>query len=232
MQNVGAYGQEVAGTIEAVRVLDLHTMKFTELPAEACGFAYRRSIFNSSQRGKFIVTRVDYKLRANASPVLSYPDLQRYFHGRQGAPSLEEAAAAVRAIRRGKGMLLVEGEPDCRSAGSFFRNPVVTQAEYDELAARSAAEVPRFAAAQGFVKVPAAWLVEHAGFEKGFAMGAAAISSRHTLALINRGGATAGEMLALRDRIVATVEKRFGIRLEQEPVCLGPLSGGGTSAWC
>jgi UDP-N-acetylmuramate dehydrogenase len=222
VQNVGAYGQEVSGTIVSVRVLDLHTMTFAELPAAACGFAYRRSIFNSTQRGKFIVTRVDYKLRAHAFPALSYPDLQRHFHGRADTPSLAEAAAAVREIRHAKGMLLVEGESDCHSAGSFFKNPVVSQAQYDALAAQTSSAVPCFAATEGFVKIPAAWLVQQAGFQKGFGMGAAGISSRHTLALINRGGATAKEILALRDTIVATVEKRFGIRLEQEPVWVGP----------
>jgi UDP-N-acetylmuramate dehydrogenase len=222
VQNVGAYGQEVSGTIVSVRVLDLHTMTFAELPAVACGFAYRRSIFNSTQRGQFIVTRVDYTLQTHAFPVLSYPDLKRRFHGREDTPSLAEAAAAVREIRHAKGMLLGAGEPDCRSAGSFFKNPVVSQAQYDDLAAQSSSPVPCFAATRGFVKIPAAWLVEHAGFQKGFAMGAAGISSRHTLALINRGGATAAEILDLRDVIVATVEERFGIRLEQEPVWLGP----------
>lgn len=222
VQNVGAYGQEVSGTIVSVRVLDLHTMTFAELPAAACGFAYRRSIFNSTQRGKFIVTRVDYKLRPHVFPVLSYPDLRRHFAGRNDTPSLAEAATAVREIRHAKGMLLVQGAPDCRSAGSFFRNPVVPQARYDDLAAEAAKAVPCFAVTRGFVKIPAAWLVEHAGFRKGFAMGAAGISSRHTLALINRGGATAAEILTLRDRIVTAVEARFGIRLEQEPVWLGP----------
>ncbi len=221
VQNVGAYGQEVSGTIVSVRVFDLHTKQFAELPAAACGFAYRRSIFNSTQHSKFIVTRVDYKLRPHAFPVLAYPDLRRHFAGRNDTPSLAEAAAAVREIRHAKGMVLVDGEPDSRSAGSFFRNPVVAQARYNDLAAESAAPIPCFAVTRGFVKIPAAWLVEHAGFQKGFAMGAAGISTRHTLALVNRGGATASEMLALRDRIVTAVEKRFGIRLEQEPVWLG-----------
>jgi UDP-N-acetylmuramate dehydrogenase len=222
VQNVGAYGQEVSNTIVSVRVLDLHTMTFAELQAAACGFAYRRSIFNSTERGRFIVTRVDYSLRPGALPVISYPDLTRHFRRQAGKPTLAEVAAAVRQIRHAKGMLLVEGEPDCRSAGSFFKNPVVSQAQYDDLAARSSSPVPCFAAAKGFVKIPAAWLVEHAGIQKGFAMGAAGISSRHTLALINRGGATAKEILALRDTIVTTLEKRFGIQLEQEPVWLGP----------
>jgi UDP-N-acetylmuramate dehydrogenase len=179
-------------------------------------------MFNSSHKGRFIVTRVDYKLRTKAFPVLQYPDLKRYFQGRQDTPTLAEAAAAVREIRRQKGMLLVEGEPDCRSAGSFFKNPVIPQAKYDEVAAGASAAVPSFPAHGGFVKIPAAWLVEQAGFKKGFTLGAAGISSRHTLALINRGGATAAEILALRDRIIASVEKRFGIQLEPEPVFVGP----------
>jgi UDP-N-acetylmuramate dehydrogenase len=222
VQNVGAYGQEVSGTIATVRVLDLHHLTFGELPAASCGFSYRRSIFNSTHKGRFIVTRVDYKLRPKAFPVLHYPDLKRYFHGRPDTPSLSEAAAAVREIRHQKGMLLVEGEPDCRSAGSFFKNPIVAQAQYDEIAGKASSQVPSYPASGGFVKIPAAWLVENAGFQKGYEMGRAGISSRHTLALVNRGGATAAEILALRDRIVAAVEKRFGIALEPEPVFLGP----------
>lgn len=221
VQNVGAYGQEVSASIVSVRILDLNHLKFGELPNSACGFSYRRSIFNSTHKGRFIVTGVDYKLRAKAFPVLQYPDLKRYFQRRQETPSLKEAAAAVREIRHEKGMLLVPGEPDCRSAGSFFKNPVVAQARYDEIAAKASAPVPCYAASRGLVKIPAAWLVEQAGFQKRFALGAAGISSRHTLALINRGGATAAEILALRDLIVGTVEKRFGIRLEPEPVWLG-----------
>jgi UDP-N-acetylmuramate dehydrogenase len=224
VQNVGAYGQEVSGTIVAVRVFDLQHRTFSELPASACGFAYRRSIFNSSHRGRFIVTRVSYRLRKHAFPVLSYPDLKRHFENRTEPPSLAEAASAVRAIRHSKGMLLVQGEPDCRSAGSFFKNPVVPEAQYDHIAAEASAPVPRYVATRGFVKIPAAWLVEQAGFHKGHALGAAGISTRHTLAIVNRGGATAGEILELRDQIVAAVEARFRIRLEQEPVWVSPGS--------
>ncbi len=222
VQNVGAYGQEVAETIVSVRVLERNNLNFSELPAADCGFSYRRSIFNSTQRERFIVTRVDYKLRAEALPVLQYPDLKRFFQDRDEAPTLAETAAVVREIRHRKGMLLVEGDPDCRSAGSFFKNPIVPQAQYDEIAARQSGPVPCFAAHPGFVKIPAAWLVEHAGFQKGFTLGAAGISSRHTLALMNRGGATAGDVIALRDRIAGSVESQFGIPLEPEPVFVGP----------
>lgn len=221
VQNVGAYGQEVSGTIASVRVLDLNHLTFSELPAAACGFAYRRSIFNSSHRGRFVVTRVSLRLRRNANPVLSYADLKRYFAGRATPPTLAEAAAAVREIRHAKGMLLVEGEADCRSAGSFFKNPVVPEKMYDEIAATAAFAVPRYAATRGFVKIPAAWLVEQAGYHKGYVLGDVAVSSRHALALINRGGATARGVVALRDQIVASVAAKFQIRLEPEPVLVG-----------
>lgn len=225
VQNVGAYGQEVSGTIVSVRVLDMESLRFAELPAAECGFAYRHSIFNSTHRGRFVVTRVSYRLTADARPMLSYADLQRRFQDRAEPPTLAEVAAAVREIRHSKGMLLVEGEQDCRSAGSFFRNPVVPQALYEEIAGEAAGVVPHYAAGPGFVKIPAAWLVEQAGFHKGFALGAAGISSRHTLALVNlgqgRGEATARDVLALRDRIVAVVEAKFHIRLEPEPVLVG-----------
>jgi len=224
VQNVGAYGQEVSSTITTVRVLDVKSLNFSDLPAATCKFAYRKSIFNSTHRDRFVVTRVDYRLRPNAFPVLQYPDLKKHFGERlkdpKGMPTLAEAAAVVREIRHQKGMLLVEGEPDCRSAGSFFRNPIVGQGLYDGIAARARGPVPQFPATPGMVKVPAAWLVEQSGFQKGYALGNAGISSRHTLALVNRGGATAAEILALRDLIVATVEKRFGIHLEPEPVLL------------
>jgi UDP-N-acetylmuramate dehydrogenase len=120
-------------------------------------------------------------------------------------------------------MLLVEGDPDCRSAGSFFKNPVVSERFLQEFAARGAPRFPAGTGAdnEGRIKVPAAWLIEQAGFSKGFALGAAGISSRHTLALINRGGATAEEILSLAGRISGAVESRFGIRLEMEPALVG-----------
>ena len=221
VQNVGAYGQEVSTTITTVRILDRNHLTFGELPAATCGFSYRRSIFNSTHRDRFIVTRVVYRLRPKAFPVMSYPDLKRYFHDRQDTPTLAEVAVAVREIRHQKGMLLVEGDPDCRSVGSFFKNPMVPQAQYDGIAAQSALQVPCYPAPRGYVKIPAAWLVEQAGFQKGFALGAAGISSRHTLALINRGGATASDMVLLRDLIAAKVEQGFGVHLEPEPVWVG-----------
>lgn len=221
VQNVGAYGQEVAETIVSVRVVDLASLGFVDLPAAACGFSYRSSIFNSTERARFIVTRVDYRLQRGAAPNLVYADVKKFFHSRAGLPSLAEVAAAVRGIRRGKGMLLVEGDPDCRSAGSFFKNPIVPREQYEAIAARAAGTVPSYPAAEGFVKLSAAWLIEQAGFHKGFAMGAAGISTRHTLALINRGGASANDVVRLRECIAGGVEQRFGIALQPEPVWVG-----------
>jgi UDP-N-acetylmuramate dehydrogenase len=223
VQNVGAYGQEADSVIERVRAFDLVQRTFVQFSNAECGFAYRRSRFNSTDRGRYIVTRVDYKLRENGGPLIAYQDLKAQFAGR-ATPTLAETAEAVRNIRRGKGMLLVEGDPDCRSAGSFFKNPAVPEetAEQVRQIAAGTGTVPRmFPASDGLVKIPAAWLIEQAGFKKGYALGAAGISSRHTLALTNRGGATAAEILALANRIVETVDAKFGIRLEMEPEKIG-----------
>jgi UDP-N-acetylmuramate dehydrogenase len=221
VQNVGAYGQEVSSTIERVRAFDLATHEWVELAAWECRFAYRRSRFNTEHRGRFVVTRVDYRLTPGAAPTLTYADLKREFP-ENALPSVKEVAATVRRIRQSKGMLLVEGDPDCRSAGSFFKNPVIAEERVARIAEISGKEPPRYPAqGTGRVKVPAAWLIEQAGFAKGYAMGSAGISSRHTLALINRGGATAGEILGLAETIRKAVQERFGVALEIEPVLVG-----------
>ena len=229
VQNVGAYGQEVASAIERVRAFDLQKHEFVEFAAVDCGFAYRRSRFNSTDRGRYVVTQVDYRLTLGGAPTVRYAELQRTLaegqaEGREA--SLAEVAAVVRRIRQSKGMLLVEGDPDCRSAGSFFKNPMVGEEELGEIAAVSEKAPPRFPAGagvenQGRVKVPAAWLIEQAGFAKGYRLGNAGISSRHTLALVNLGEASAGEILALAGEIADAVEARFEIRLEMEPVLVG-----------
>jgi UDP-N-acetylmuramate dehydrogenase len=224
VQNVGAYGQEVASVIQRVRAFDLKTREFVEFSNAECGFAYRRSRFNTTDRGRYIVTRVDYRLRQNGEPLIEYQDLKAHFAGRPAAPTLAETAAAVRGIRRSKGMLLVDGDPDCRSAGSFFKNPAVTEEVAERVrkfAASAGVSVRLFPGDDGLVKIPAAWLIEQAGFRKGYVMGAAGISSRHTLALVNLGAATAKEILALAEKIRASVEEKFGIRLEMEPEMVG-----------
>ena len=224
IQNIGAYGQEVANTIDSVRAFDLETLDFVDLPKAACDFSYRSSIFNTTQRGRYIVTEVTFSFPRAAKPNLTYADLARHFADAATPPKPIDIYHAVREIRHRKGMLLVEGEQDCRSAGSFFKNPVVPAATLARIAAEldlDPAAVPHWPAADGLVKLPAAWLLERAGFHKGFALGEAGISSRHTLALINRGHATAADILRLRDAILREVNSRFGIELEQEPVQLG-----------
>jgi UDP-N-acetylmuramate dehydrogenase len=224
VQNVGAYGQEVSQTIVTVRAFDRNTGQFVDLPASECGFSYRRSIFNSSQRERYVVSRVHYALRKDAAPNFVYADLARYFAARKvTAPRLAEVRDAVRSIRAQKGMLLVPGDADCRSAGSFFKNPVVPASTLDSLAQELKVEkqsIPAYPAGHGDVKLSAAWLIERAGFAKGYVLGNAGISSRHTLALINRGGASATEVTSLRDKVIAAVSSRFAVRLEPEPVWL------------
>jgi len=223
VQNVGAYGQEVADTIASVRAFDSDTSAFIALSRDECRFAYRSSIFNTTHRNRYIVTQVTFRLDTAAAPNLTYADLQRHFVGRP-APTPLEVYHAVREIRHRKGMLIVEGEADCRSAGSFFKNPVVPESTLTNIAATlnfPTDKIPHWPAADGKIKLPAAWLLEQAGFPKGFVLGAAGISSRHTLALINRGSATSADIAALRDMIQREVLHRFKIQLEQEPVPLG-----------
>ncbi len=224
VQNVGAYGQEVESVIERVRAFDLKRAEFVELSNAECGFSYRRSRFNSVDRGRFIVTRVDYRLKRDGEPQIAYADLAARFKNQSGSATLSSVATAVREIRQSKGMLLVDGDPDCRGAGSFFKNPEVSKEvanRISELAASIGVPLRTFPAAGGRVKIPAAWLIEQAGFQKGYTSGVAGLSTKHTLALVNRGGATAEEILALARQIADGVKERFGIELEMEPVMLG-----------
>jgi UDP-N-acetylmuramate dehydrogenase len=224
VQNVGAYGQEVADTIESVQVFDLQDLQVRDLCHEACGFSYRTSIFNTTERGRFIILRVAYALIPGAEPNISYADLKRHFEGREYTPSLAETREAVRHIRAIKGMLIVPGDADCQSAGSFFKNPVLSEPQHEELKKRASTRgltVPSYPALAKSKKVSAAWLVERSGFAKGYELGHVGISSKHALAIVNRGGATAAEVLALKDQIQQRVEEIWDVRLEPEPVMVG-----------
>lgn len=224
VQNVGAYGQEVSNTIVSVEVFDLATKQAREMTAEDCEFGYRSSVFNTRERGRYIILRVTYELQHGAAPTLRYADLQNYFAGRDQAPTLSELRGAVLKIRASKGMLITPGDPDSQSAGSFFKNPVLTAAQFDELGRRAQErnlKVPSYPALSQQKKVSAAWLVENSGFAKGYVKGHAGISSKHALALVNRGGATAGEIVALKDEIQHRVEQEWGTKLEVEPVLVG-----------
>lgn len=224
VQNVGAYGQEVSETITSVRAFDRSMGQFVDLAHDACRFRYRASLFNTDEPGRYIVTSVSFALRAGGEPTLRYADLQKYFAGRPGPPTLPEVAEAVREIRRAKGMVLVEGDPDTHSAGSYFKNPVVAAERLGQIAAAAKVEVegvPRYPASEGYVKLSAAWLMERAGFGRGFRLGAAGLSTRHALAVTNRGGATCADVLRLEEHVRLGVFERFGVRLEREPVLLG-----------
>jgi UDP-N-acetylmuramate dehydrogenase len=227
VQNVGAYGQEVSDTIESVRVLDLKEDRIGVLPNPACGFRYRSSIFNGSEGGRYIILRVNFRLKRGGTPGLKYADLQKHFAeqiAEKKMPTLAEVREAVRAIRRSKGMLIVPGDEDCRSAGSFFKNPVLVEGQFQELskrAARKGLEIPSYPALDAQHKISAAWLVEHSGFSKGYMAGAAGISKKHALALINRGDARASDIVRLKDEIQHGVKETWGLLLDPEPVFVG-----------
>src|SRR6185437_7931851 len=224
VQNVGAYGQEVSETITSVVAYDLADEQVKELSKADCGFSYRSSIFNSSQHGRYIILRVRYELREGAEPRLQYADLQKYFAGHDGRPTLAEVREAVLKIRASKGMVISPGDPDSRSAGSFFKNPVLSAEECTQLTKKAAGrglKVPSYPALSQHNKVSAAWLVENSGFHKGYSKDRVGISSKHALAIVNRGGATATDVVALRGEIQDKVEQMWGVGLHPEPVFLG-----------
>ena len=226
IQNVGAYGQEVADTIRSVRVLDRATLEARDLPAAECGFGYRDSRFKREPHA-FVVLAVTFALRPGAPPTLRYPELASALAAEAESatvPTLDDARAAVLALRAKKSMVIRAGDPNRRSAGSFFTNPVVDPAVADAVARRAAVApdaMPRFPAGAGRVKLSAAWLIERAGFGKGFRRGPVGISTAHALALVNLGGARAADLLSLAAEIVTAVRDRFGVALQPEPVLLG-----------
>jgi len=224
VQNVGAYGQEVAETVESVLALDLRDGQLRELCRDACGFSYRTSIFNSGERGRYILVRVTYALTPHAPPKIAYADLKNHFRGWDIPPTLADVREAVRRIRASKGMLITPGDDGCRSAGSFFKNPVLSGEDYQALTKRAGAkglQVPSYPALESQRKVSAAWLVENSGFRKGYTSGHVGISHKHALAIVNRGEASATEILALKDSIQERVAEIWGVMLAPEPVFVG-----------
>lgn len=224
VQNVGAYGQEVSDTIERVRVLDVKEDRVLDLDKAACRFRYRTSIFNTTERGRYIILRVSFRLIQDGAPSLKYADLKKYFSTATSQPSLAEVREAVRQIRRSKGMLIVVGDADSRSAGSFFKNPILSEIQFSDLASRAESrgvQIPSYPALDAQRKVSAAWLVEQSGFAKGFTLGAAGISHKHALALINTGHARAADILRLQEKIQQAVLQTWEITLEPEPIFVG-----------
>jgi UDP-N-acetylmuramate dehydrogenase len=228
VQNVGAYGQEVSQTITSVRLLEIATGKVRDWSNSDCGFAYRTSILNTTQRDHYIVLKVTFRLVENGRPTIAYADLRKFFAALPlgAAPTLQQVRDAVRSIRQSKAMLIVPGDEDCRSAGSFFKNPIVSQTESVRIAALAEKRVPgkmlpQYPAEGGQVKLAAAWLVEQAGFNKGYAQGPVGISRKHTLAIVNRGGARAQDIITFQNEIRKKVSDVWGVQLQPEPVFVG-----------
>ena len=221
IQNVGAYGQEVADTIETVSVFDRTDATLRTLSAADCRFAYRMSRFKRDEPDRFIVCGVTFLL-ARGPATATYPDVVRALETAGiRSPSLRDVRDAVLNVRRRKGMVLDPGDVDTRSVGSFFMNPILPSALRDRVAGLAGSDLPGYAMADGRVKVPAAWLIEQSGFPRGTRDGPVGISSKHTLALVNRGGATARDVLRLASRIKTAVLDRFGVWLRPEPVFIG-----------
>jgi UDP-N-acetylmuramate dehydrogenase len=221
VQNVGAYGQEVAETVTWVRVLDRATGAVETMPAAACGFAYRRSVFKHDPRR--VVLEVGFRMRSDrVSGPLRYAELARTLGVPVGAAApLEDVREAVLGLRRGKGMVVDPSDPDSVSAGSFFTNPILDADAFAALQARAPAPPPAFPEPDGRVKTSAGWLIERAGFARGYGDGRVGISTKHTLALVNRGGASTAELVALAREIASGVRERFGVQLVPEPVFVG-----------
>lgn len=227
IQNIGAYGQDVSETIRRVRVMDRRDLSVTWPAAESLGFGYRHSRFKADWRDRFVVTAVEFELRISDRGTVRYPGLRSHLGLKEQdpAPSPREIRRAVLDIRRRKSMVLDSDDPNRRSAGSFFVNPVISKADAEAVQDRVSTlgikrPMPQFPAGDR-IKLSAAWLIEEAGFKRGHVHGQAGLSSRHTLALINRGGAEAREILDLSWRIRHRVEDVFGVELRPEPVFLG-----------
>jgi UDP-N-acetylmuramate dehydrogenase len=227
IQNVGAYGQDVSETITAVRVYDRETAEVVTLDHAACGFVYRSSVFKGSDR--YVVLDVTFTLEhVKESRPVRYAELARTLGVATGdRVPLEDARAAVLELRRGKGMVVDPADPDTRSAGSFFTNPILDPAAVAALERRVAerlgpdVEFPRYPEPDGRTKTSAAWLIDRAGFTKGYARGPVRISSKHTLALTNPDGARTEDLLGLAREVRDGVRKAFGVELVNEPVLVG-----------
>lgn len=227
VQNVGAYGQEVAQRILWVEALHRFRLRFCRLPPEACGFAYRESCFRRSDN-PWIITRVAFRLTPGGAPTLCYPELRRLLGDSSASPPLGLVRQAVLELRRSKGMVLAEDQPIGRSVGSFFKNPVLSPEAFTRLQQHiweqnilPQPDLPPHFASGSRVKIPAAWLVEKAGFPRGLRRGNVGVSPHHALSLLHYGGGSTEELLALAAAIQIKVEQVFQVLLEPEPVFWG-----------
>ena len=223
IQNVGAYGQDVSETVVRVEALDRSTGRVISFTNAECRFAYRASLFKNHERDRYIVLTVTFGLKRGGPASVRYPELKRYLEERnESLQDLSTVRNATIAIRRRKGMVIDPGDPDTRSDGSFFMNPVLSASELGAFRARPGTEsAPAFPVPDGTTKLSAAWLIEHAGFQKGFTHRNVGLSSKHTLAVINRGGGTAREAVELVTMIQDRVRERFGVEIQPEPNFIG-----------
>jgi len=211
----------VGETITHVRAFDCLARAERTFTREECLFSYRDSFFKSREPGRFIVTEVTFRLNPNAPPAIRYAELERYFAAQgQAAPSLAEVRETVIRLRRSKSMVLDATDPNKRSCGSFFVNPVLGASEFRTFVERAHGEgdVPSFPQTDGRVKLSAGWLIEHAGLARGTRDGTVGLSTKHALALVAHEGARSSDVARLAERVQAAVEARFGVRLEREPV--------------
>lgn len=221
IQNVGAYGQEVSSAIERVTAFDCTSGELLEMTPADCRFSYRMSRFKTDDAGRFIVCGVSFRL-THSTPTLSYPDLLAELERRAVRhPIPLDVRDAVLTVRRRKGMVLDVADSDTRSVGSFFMNPVVTQDDRERIASMTGDKVPGFTTADGRVKIPAAWLIERSGLGKGAGDPTVGLSSKHPLAIVNRGGATTSEVIAFAVKVKRTVLDWCGVWLRPEPVFVG-----------
>ncbi len=230
IQNVGAYGQEVGETIIEVSVIDRQSLDVIRFSSDDCGFGYRNSRFKRNDKDKFVIVEVCYRLKKSGEPFIRYDELRNYlgpmgerngeWKAEKGKTGLRQVREAVLALRRRKSMVIDPADPNSRSVGSFFVNPVLSEEEYNKFVERlmplAIERPPSFKSVEG-IKIPAAWLVENSGFHKGYVRNGVGISSNHALALVNHSGTTR-ELLSLASDIEKAVFERFGVKLEKEAV--------------
>lgn len=221
VQNVGAYGQEVSQTIAVVKAIEVATGNEAQFINTNCEFGYRTSRFKTRDLGKYIITEVNFGLNKNGEPAIKYPELKAALGAN---PTLLDVRQAVLELRAKKSMVIKAGDPNARSVGSFFTNPVLSEADWEVLKKRwqddkGVGAIPIYPS-DGKIKISAAWLVEHAGWKKGYTENGVGISSNHALALVNTNGSTE-KLLTLAEKIEKSVFEKFGIKLEREPYVAG-----------
>jgi UDP-N-acetylmuramate dehydrogenase len=224
IQNVGAYGQETRDTMVSLEAFDLIEDNVVSISAEECEFGYRTSRFKTRDHGRFVITRVKYRLLPDGQPTIRYPELEKFLDANySGARTVSSVRAAVLALRRRKAMVIDPLDIDSRSVGSFFVNPTMSVQEFETIKSRAgtASDIPAFPVGENEIKLSAGWLIERSGIERGYVLGKVGISTKHALAIVNRGDGSAAEVIKLKELIQQRVLDTFGIRLKPEPVFVG-----------